>query len=87
MKEAMTRYEAGQTEETAKILHDQRTRTRAARTQYNLPQAPSFERVEGEMAEMEEQMKAKPAQSAPARRMRKENSSRSHEIMRDLSLF
>lgn len=87
MKEAMTRYEAGQAEEAAKILNEQRNRTRTARRQYNLPQADSFERVEGEMAEMEEQMKAMPAQSAPARRMRKENSSRSHEIMQDLSLF
>jgi Ca-activated chloride channel homolog len=81
MKEAMSRYEAGQADEAAKILNEQRARTRAARQQYHLPQAESFERVEEEMAAMEDTVKSVPAQAAPARRMRKENSARSLEIM------
>ncbi|MFU8804794.1 MAG: VWA domain-containing protein [Bradymonadaceae bacterium] len=88
MKRAMTRYEEGKPQEAAKILEEQRTRTGAARVQYDFADGESFERVEKEMAKMEDDIKANPSpRSAPAQRMRKQSSKRSHDMVQSIEAF
>ncbi|MFU8806723.1 MAG: vWA domain-containing protein, partial [Bradymonadaceae bacterium] len=87
MQEAMKRYEEGKAREAAQILKDQRARTGAAQARYKFDDAASFERVSEEMEEMEGKVQAMPAQSAPARRMRKESSQRSHGLSVDSASF
>lgn len=86
MQAAMDKYEEGQAEEAARILEQQRMQTRAARQAYNLDDE-AFDRVEQEISNVAQQVKAAPAASSAGKRLRKESAKRAYDITTSAESF
>lgn len=87
MQAAMDEFERGERDKAAKIIADQRAANKGFVTEYDFDDDVSFDRVDGELRELEQSVQKTEVHSKEGKRVRKAKRARAYEINSAQSLW
>lgn len=86
-KDAMSAYEKGERKKAEKLIAEQRRETAKNARTYDFEDDASFERVDGELESMQQQMGRSRSSSKDGKRLRKAQKKRAYDIANTAELF
>lgn len=87
LEKAMVAYDRGDKDEAVNLLRAQRTSMRETKAKYDFEDDGAFDRVEGELQDMEKTVEKSSSKSTEGKRLKKRARKRSYDVSQSVDLF